>query len=34
MGQGVPEDMIKVATEKAKEIQLAYDLIKKSRSKT
>jgi len=32
MGQGVPEDMIKVATEKAKEIQLAYDLIKKSRA--
>jgi DnaJ like chaperone protein len=32
MGQGVPEDMIKVATEKAKEIQLAYDLIKKHRS--
>jgi DnaJ like chaperone protein len=31
MGQGVPEDMIKVATEKAKEIQLAYDLIKKQR---
>jgi len=32
MGQGVPEDMIKMATEQAKEIQLAYDLIKKSRS--
>ncbi len=31
MGQGVPEDMIKVATEQAKEIQLAYDLIKKTR---
>jgi DnaJ like chaperone protein len=31
MGQGVPEDMIAVATEQAKEIQLAYDLIKKSR---
>ncbi len=31
MGQGVPEDMITVATEQAKEIQLAYDLIKKSR---
>lgn len=32
MGQGVPEDMIKMATEQAKEIQLAYDLIKKSRN--
>jgi DnaJ like chaperone protein len=31
MGQGVPEDMIKVATEQAQEIQLAYDLIKKQR---
>lgn len=31
MGQGVPEDMIAMATEQAKEIQLAYDLIKKSR---
>jgi len=31
MGQGVPEDMIAVATEKTKEIQVAYDLIKKSR---
>ena len=33
IGQGVPEDMIKVATEQAQEIQLAYDLIKKHRSK-
>lgn len=32
MGQGVPEDMITVATEQAKEIQLAYDLIKKNRN--
>lgn len=32
MGQGMPEDMIAVATEKAKEIQLAYDLIKERRS--
>lgn len=32
MGQGVPEDMIAVATEQAKEIQLAYDLIKKNRN--
>lgn len=31
MGQGVPEDMIAVATEQAKEVQLAYDLIEKSR---
>lgn len=32
MGQGVPEDMIAVATEQAKEIQLAHDLIKKHRN--
>jgi len=32
MGQGVPEDMIAIATEQAKEIQLAYDLIKKNRN--
>ena len=32
IGQGMPEDMIKMATEQAKEIQLAYDLIKKSRN--
>lgn len=32
IGQGVPEDMIKVATEQAQEIQLAYDLIKKTRN--
>ena len=32
MGQGVPEDMIAVATEQAKEIQLAYDLIRKNRN--
>ena len=31
IGQGMPEDMIAIATEQAKEIQLAYDLIKKSR---
>jgi len=31
MGQGVPEDMIQMATEQAKDIQLAYDLIKKTR---
>lgn len=32
MGQGVPEDMIKVATERSQEIQVAYDLVKKSRN--
>lgn len=32
IGQGLPEDMIAVATEQAKEIQIAYDLIKKQRS--
>lgn len=31
IGQGMPEDMIKAATERAQEIQSAYDLIKKSR---
>ena len=30
-GQGVPEDMIKLATERSQEIQTAYDLIKKHR---
>jgi DnaJ like chaperone protein len=33
MGQGLPEDMVKKATERSKEIQTAYDLIKKSRKK-
>jgi DnaJ like chaperone protein len=33
IGQGLPEDMIKEATERAKEIQVAYDLIKKQRPK-
>ena len=32
IGQGLPEDMIAVATEQAKEIQLAYDLIRKIRN--
>jgi DnaJ like chaperone protein len=32
IGQGLPEDMIAMATEQAKEIQLAYDLIKKNRN--
>ncbi|MEK7843912.1 MAG: co-chaperone DjlA [Pseudomonadota bacterium] len=31
MGQGVPEDMIAVATKQAQEVQVAYDLIEKSR---
>jgi len=31
MGQGVPQDMIQMATEQAKDIQLAYDLIKQAR---
>lgn len=31
IGQGLPEDMIKAATERSQEIQAAYDLIKKSR---
>ena len=31
MGQGLPEAMIKEATERSQEIQSAYDLIKKSR---
>jgi DnaJ like chaperone protein len=31
IGQGVPDDMIKVATERSQEVQAAYDLIKKSR---
>ena len=32
MGQGVPVDMIAMATEQAKDIQVAYDLIKKNRA--
>lgn len=31
MGQGVPEDMVKLATERSQEIQTAYDIIVKSR---
>ncbi len=31
-GQGVPEDMIKLATERAQEIQTAFELIKKHRA--
>jgi DnaJ like chaperone protein len=32
IGQGMPADMIAMATEQAKEIQLAHDLIRKSRN--
>jgi DnaJ like chaperone protein len=32
MGQGVPQDMINMATAQTQEIQTAYDLIKKSRN--
>ncbi|WP_188151527.1 co-chaperone DjlA [Teredinibacter waterburyi] len=32
-GRGVPEDMVKVATERAQEIQAAYELIRKQRKK-
>lgn len=32
MGQGMPEDMIKIATAQAQEVQKAYDLIKKNRN--
>ncbi len=31
-GRGVPQDMVKVATERAQEVQSAYDLVKKSRA--
>lgn len=31
IGQGMPEDMVRAATERSQEIQIAYDLIKKSR---
>lgn len=33
IAKGVPEDMMKIATEKAQEIQAAYELIKDSRAK-
>jgi DnaJ like chaperone protein len=32
IGQGVPEDMIKLATERSQEIQTAYNLIKDARA--
>ena len=31
MARGVPEDMVKVATEKSQEIQAAYEMVKQSR---
>ena len=31
MGQGVPDDMIKIATERAQEVQRAYDMVRKAR---
>ncbi|TQV78097.1 co-chaperone DjlA [Exilibacterium tricleocarpae] len=31
IGQGMPEDMVKVATERSQEVQAAYDLIRKHR---
>ena len=31
-GQGVPDEMIKVATERAQEVQAAYDTVKKARN--
>lgn len=34
IGQGLPEDMIKMATERSKEIQKAYELIKSHREKS
>ena len=32
IAQGMPEDMVKLATEKSQEIQSAYELVKKSRA--
>jgi DnaJ like chaperone protein len=32
IGQGMPADMVAMATEQAKEIQVAYDMVKKSRN--
>ena len=32
-GRGVPENMVKLATERSQEIQAAYDLVKKHRAK-
>ena len=32
IAKGVPEDMIKIATEKSQEIQAAYEMVRKSRA--
>ena len=32
IGQGMPDDMVKIATERTQEIQTAYDLLVKSRT--
>ncbi len=32
IGQGMPDDMVKLATERTQEIQIAYDLLSKTRS--
>lgn len=32
IGQGLPDDMVKAATERSQEIQAAYDVIKKARA--
>ena len=31
IAQGVPEDMVKLATERSQEIQAAYEMIRKNR---
>ena len=31
IARGVPEDMLRVATERAQEIQVAYDMVRKAR---
>ena len=31
IAKGVPEDMIRLATERSQEIQAAYDMIKRTR---
>ena len=34
VSRGVPESMMKIATEKAQEIQAAYELVRKTRQPT
>ena len=34
IGQGMPDDMIQLATERTQEIQAAYEIIVKSRNQT